>query len=256
MLCVDINSDIGESFGRYSLGCDDQVLQHITSANIACGFHAGDPMVMAKTVAMAVKNNVSIGAHPGYPDLQGFGRRRMTLSSEEIKNIIIYQVSALKGFVEAAGCSLQHVKPHGALYNMAVEDAGIAEAIASGIKAVAPNAFFLAMAGTNMALAAEQMGLKVAYEVYADRAYNPDGILVPRTKAGSVIHDTNVAIARAVRMVTEGKVTAVNGEDITIKAHTICVHGDNPEAVAFVAQIRTALNEAGVNVIPLSKVIA
>lgn len=255
MVRVDLNSDVGESFGAYKLGLDAEVLKHVTSANIACGFHAGDPMVMAKTVALAVENGVGIGAHPGYPDLQGFGRRNMNLTPEEVKNFVIYQVGALAAFARAAGRPLQHVKAHGALYNMAAKDAKLARAIAEGVKAAAPDAILLALAGSEMVKAAREVGLKVAQEVFADRAYNPDGTLVPRSQPGSMIHDPEVAIPRAVRMVTEGKVTAITGEEIPIQADSICVHGDNPEAIAFVARIRDALAAAGVEVVPLAQVI-
>lgn len=252
---VDLNSDVGESFGTYKLGLDSEVLRHVTSANIACGFHAGDPMVMAKTVALAAENGVGIGAHPGYPDLQGFGRRNMNMAPEEVKNFVIYQVGALAAFARAAGQTLKHVKAHGALYNMAAKDAKLARAIVEGVKAVAPDAILLALANSEMVRAAREAGLKVAQEVFADRAYNPDGTLAPRSQPGSMIHDPEVAIPRVVRMVTEGKVTAINGEDISIQAHSICVHGDNPEAIAFVAKIRAALTAAGVEVVPLAQVV-
>ncbi|MDK2925454.1 MAG: 5-oxoprolinase (ATP-hydrolyzing) subunit [Bacillota bacterium] len=254
MVRVDLNSDVGESFGAYKLGLDAEVLKHVTSANIACGLHAGDPMVMAKTVALAAENGVGVGAHPGYPDLQGFGRRNMNLTPDEVKNFVIYQVGALAAFARAAGRPLQHVKAHGALYNMAAKDAKLARAIAEGVKAAAPDAILLALAGSEMVKAAREVGLKVAQEVFADRAYNPDGTLVPRSQPGSMIHDPEVAIPRAVRMVTEGKVTAITGEEISIQADSICVHGDNPEAIAFVARIRDAL-AAGVEVVPLAQVI-
>lgn len=255
MVRVDLNSDVGESFGAYKLGLDAEVLKHVTSANIACGFHAGDPMVMAKTVALAVENGVGIGAHPGYPDLQGFGRRNMNLTPEEVKNFVIYQVGALAAFARAAGRPLQHVKAHGALYNMAAKDAKLARAIAEGVKAVVPDAILLALAGSEMVKAGREVGLKVAQEVFADRAYNSDGTLVPRSQPGSMIHDPEVAIPRAVQMVTEGRVTAITGEEIAIQADSICVHGDNPEAIAFVVRIREALAAAGVEVVPLAQVI-
>lgn len=252
---VDLNADLGESFGVYRLGLDAEVLRHVTSANIACGFHAGDPMVMARTVAMAAENGVGIGAHPGYPDLQGFGRRNMELAPEEVKNLVIYQVGALTAFARAAGRPLQHVKAHGALYNMAARDLRLARAIAEGVKAAAPDAILLALAGSAMVRAAEEVGLKVAQEVFADRAYNADGTLVPRSRPDAMIHDPEIAIPRAVRMVTEGKVTAITGEEVPIQADSICVHGDNPEAIAFVARIRRALEEAGVEVVPLAQVV-
>lgn len=256
MIKVDLNSDVGESFGAYKLGLDAEVLKHVTSANIACGFHAGDFMVMEKTVAMAVENNVGIGAHPGFPDLQGFGRRQMKLTPQEVYNLIIYQIGALTAFAQAVGKSLQHIKAHGALYNQAAKDPALAEAIAAGIHSVAPKAILLGLAGSEMIKAGKKVGLKVAQEVFADRGYNPDGTLVPRSQPGAMIHDPEIAIPRVVRMVTEGKVTAVNGEDIDICADSICVHGDNPDAVEFVHNIRLALEEAGVHVVPLAKVLA
>lgn len=256
MIKVDLNSDVGESFGAYKLGLDVEVLKHVTSANIACGFHAGDFMVMEKTVAMAVKNNVGIGAHPGFPDLQGFGRRQMKLTPEEVKNLIIYQVGALAAFAQAKGQTLQHVKAHGSLYNQAAKDPALAEAIACGIKAAAPDTILLGLAGSEMIQAAEKVDLKAAQEVFADRGYNPDGTLVPRSQPGAMIHDPGIAIPRVVRMVTEGKVTAVNGEDIDICADSICVHGDNPEAIEFVKSIRAALEDAGVKVVPLVSVVS
>lgn len=256
MIKVDLNSDIGESFGAYKLGLDAEVLKYVTSANIACGFHAGDFMVMEKTVALAVENNVGIGAHPGFPDLQGFGRRQMKLTPLEVKNLIIYQVGALAAFAKAAGKSVQHVKTHGALYNQAAKDLALAEAVAIGIKAAAPEAILLGLAGSEMINAAKKAGLKVAQEVFADRGYNPDGTLVARSQPGAMIHDPDIAIPRVVRMVTEGKVTAVNGEDINICADSICVHGDNPEAVEFVNNIRAALQAAGIEVVPLASVVS
>lgn len=256
MIRVDLNSDVGESFGTYKLGLDAEVLKHVTSANIACGFHAGDPMVMKKTVVMAAENGVGIGAHPGYPDLQGFGRRNMNLTAEEVKSFVMYQVGALMAFARAAGCLLQHVKAHGALYNMAARDQKLARAIAEGVKAVAPDAILLALAGSEMVHAAQEVGLKVAREVFADRAYNSDGTLVPRSQPGSMIHDPEVAVSRIMRMVTEGRVTAITGEDIVIQADSICVHGDNPDAIAFVARIRAALEAAGVEVVPLVRVVS
>jgi UPF0271 protein len=255
MIKVDLNSDVGESFGTYKLGLDSEVLKHVTSANIACGFHAGDFMVMEKTVALAVQNNVGIGAHPGFPDLQGFGRRQMKLTPEEVKNLVIYQVGALAAFAQAVGKPLQHVKAHGALYNQAAKDPALAEAIAAAIKAAAPNAIIMGLAGSEMIQAANKVGLKFAQEVFADRSYNPDGTLVARSQPSAMIHDPEIAITRVVRMVTEGKVTAINGEDIDICADSICVHGDNPEAIKFVKNIRTTLQTAGVEVVPMARVL-
>ncbi|MBZ4653459.1 MAG: hypothetical protein JG781_798 [Peptococcaceae bacterium] len=252
---VDLNSDLGESFGAYTLGMDKEVLEIITSANIACGMHAGDPLVMAATVKMAVQNGTAIGAHPGYPDLQGFGRRNLAMSPGEVKDYVIYQVGALEAFARVQGKRLQHVKAHGAMYNMAAKDYKLALAIAEAVKAVNPDLILLALANSEMVRAAKDVGIKVAEEVFADRAYNPDGTLVARGTPGAMIHDRAVAIPRVVRMVTEGKVTAINGQDILIKADSICVHGDNPEAIDFVKEIRKALMEAGVSVEPLGNFI-
>jgi UPF0271 protein len=252
---VDLNSDLGESFGLYKIGNDENVLKYVTSANIACGMHAGDPVVMSKTVKMATENGVGIGAHPGYPDLQGFGRRNMNLTPEEITAFVVYQVGALQTFAKSEGQKLQHVKAHGALYNMAAKDIKIARAIAEGIKLVDPNLIFMALAGSKMVEAAQDAGLKVAQEIFADRAYNSDGTLVARGTPGAMIHDKEVAIPRVVKMVTEGKVTAITGEEINIQADSICVHGDNPEALKFVEEIREALVSAGVEITRLENFI-
>jgi UPF0271 protein len=252
---VDINSDLGESFGQYKIGNDENVLKYVTSANIACGMHAGDPVVMEKTVKIAVENGVGLGAHPGYPDLQGFGRRNMALTADEVKAYVIYQIGALQTFAHSVGKKLQHVKAHGALYNMAAKDIKIAMAIAEGIKLVDSDLILLALANSKMVEAAHEVGLKVAQEIFADRAYNPDGSLVARGTPGAMIHDKEVAIPRVVKMVTEGKVTAINGEEINIQADSICVHGDNPEALKFVEQIRNALTNAGVQITQLANFI-
>lgn len=252
---VDLNSDMGESYGAYKIGMDEEVLKHVSSANVACGWHAGDPMVMRKTVEIACKEGVGIGAHPGFPDLLGFGRRNMSISADEAKQYTIYQVGALDGFVRAVGGKMQHVKPHGAFYNMAAKDAKLSKAIIDGIWEVNRDLIVLGLAGSEMVKAAMDKGLKVANEVFADRAYNPDGTLVSRSLPGSMIHDKNLAISRVIRMVNEGKVTAINGEDIDIKADSICVHGDNPEAVEFVRLIREALIKSGVSVKPLHEFI-
>ena len=220
------------------------VLKYVSSANIACGWHAGDPIIMRKTVEEAHKNSVGIGAHPGFLDIMGFGRRNMTVSPDEVKQYTIYQLGALYGFVKAVGAKLQHVKPHGAMYNMAAKDGKLARAIIEGIWEVDRDLIVLGLAGSEMVNAAKEKGLKAANEVFADRAYNPDGTLVARSLPGSMIHDKNIAISRVIRMVTEGKVTARNGEDIDIKADSICVHGDNPEAVEFVRLIKEELSES------------
>lgn len=241
MYKVDLNSDLGESFGAYTMGLDGQVIAHVSSANIACGYHAGDPLVMAETVAAAKAAGVAVGAHPGFPDLMGFGRRNMACSPKEIKAYIQYQMGALLAFAAAQGLKLQHCKPHGALYNMAAKDMDMAGAIAQAIAEVDKNVILLGLAGSLLLEAGRQAGLRTASEVFADRAYQADGSLVPRSKPGSVIHDKDEAIARTVRMVIEGKVTAITGEEVSIDAHSICVHGDNPSAVEFVKNIRAEL---------------
>lgn len=255
MYQVDLNSDLGESFGAYSIGLDGEVIRHVSSANVACGYHAGDPLVMARTVAMAKAAGVAVGAHPGYPDLMGFGRRNMVCSPAEAKAYVQYQLGALLAFTTAQGIKLQHVKPHGALYNMAGKDMELAAAIAEAIAEVDGDVILLGLAGSKMLEAGRKAGLRVASEVFADRAYQADGSLVPRKQPGAVIHDPDEAIRRTVRMVTEGKVTAITGEEVEIAADSICVHGDNPAAVAFVRDIRAALEAQGVRIAPLAEIL-
>lgn len=250
---VDLNSDIGESFGDYKLGMDDEVLQYVTSANIACGFHAGDPLIMEKTVALAASRNISIGAHPGYPDLMGFGRRDLKATPAEVRTYVTYQLGALMAFAAAHGIRVAHLKAHGAMYNMAAVDYNLAKALAEGVHAVDSRIILLALAGSQMVKAAHDVGLMVAEEVFADRAYNEDGTLVARSKPGSMIEDEHVAITRVVRMVTEGKVQAITGKDVAIRADSVCVHGDNPQAVAFVRQIRDELQRQGIDVVPMTR---
>lgn len=255
MYKVDLNSDLGESFGAYTIGLDEAVIAHISSANVACGFHAGDPLVMDKTVAAAKAAGVAVGAHPGYPDRMGFGRRTMACSAKEVQAYIQYQLGALMAFASAHKVNVQHCKPHGALYNMAGKDMDLAMAIARGIAAVDKDIILLGLAGSKMLQAGKKVGLRVASEVFADRAYQADGSLVPRTQPGAVIHDRDKAIAATVRMITEGKVVAITGEEIPIEAHSICVHGDNPSAVEFVQTIRAALNAQGIEIAPLAQIL-
>ncbi len=255
MYQVDLNSDIGESFGNYKLGLDEEVIKHITSANIACGWHAGDPVVMEKIVEIVVKKGVAVGAHPGFLDLMGFGRREMTITGEEAKAYMKYQIGALWAFAKSKGVKIQHVKPHGALYNMAANNEVLAKAIAEAIYEVDADMILVGLANSELTKAGLIKGLKVANEVFADRAYNPDGTLVSRKLKGAVIHDSDKAIARVIRMVKEGKVEAINGEDIAIKADTICVHGDNPSAVAFVDAIRRTLERENVQVVSMAKLL-
>lgn len=255
MFRVDLNADIGESFGNYTIGMDSEVLKHITSANTACGYHAGDPLVMEKTVAMAKECSVAVGAHPGFPDLMGFGRRKMNISAAEAKAYIKYQVGALKAFTDAAGIRMQHVKPHGAFYNMAAVDEELAIAICEGIKEVDPELIMLGLAGSKHISAAQKVGIRVASEVFADRNYMDDGTLVPRSRPDAKIADPDLAIARVVRMVKEGKVETITGRDIDIKADSICVHGDNPKAVEFVKKIKETLQNEGIEVVNIAEVV-
>lgn len=254
MYKVDLNSDLGESFGRYTIGSDDRIIPLITSANIACGFHASDPVVMMKTVNMVKKAGTGAGAHPGYPDLMGFGRRNMNVSHEEAKAYTLYQISALGGMCKAAGVKLSHVKPHGAMYNMAGKDYELSKAICEAIKEYDPSLIVMGLAGSQMVKAARDMGLKTAEEVFADRAYEEDGSLVARSKPGAMIEDEDEAIARVVRMIKEGKVQAITGKDIDIKADSVCVHGDGEKALLFVEKIRKALTDEGIEICPLEEV--
>ncbi len=255
MFRVDLNSDLGESFGRYTLGMDDKVIPLISSANVACGYHASDPVVMAKTITMAKESGIQVGAHPGYPDLMGFGRRNMNVSPSEAKAYVLYQLGALDAFCRANEIKLQHVKPHGAFYNMAAKDYTLAKAICEGIAAFDKDLIVLALSGGELAHAAADMGLRTAQEVFADRAYEEDGTLVDRRKDGAMVTDEDIAIARVVRMVKEGKVTAITGRDIDIRADSICVHGDGAKALAFVEKIRARLTEEGVAICPLKEIV-
>ncbi len=251
---IDLNCDMGESFGAYSLGMDNEVLRHVTSANIACGWHAGDPLVMERTVKMAVENGVGPGAHPGYPDLLGFGRRNMDCTADEIRNYLVYQIGALAAFCRVHGVRLQHVKPHGALYLMAVEDETVARAAAEAVVSVDPDLLYVALAGAKgetMRRIGEAVGLKVVYEAFPDRAYTPEGTLVSRRQPGAVIKDPGKVGRRALRMAKEGVVVAVDGTEIPLEVQTLCVHGDNPSAVDLVRSIRKTLESEGVEVIPM-----
>ena len=252
---VDLKSDLGESFGRYTLGMDDKIIPLITSANVACGYHASDPVVMEKTVSMAREAGIRVGAHPGFPDLMGFGRRNMAVSPAEAKAYVMYQLGALEGFCRAKGVKLQHVKPHGALYNMAAKDYELSRAICEAIYEFDKNLIVLALSGGELARVAKDMGLRTALEVFADRAYEEDGTLVNRRKDGAMITDEDEAIARVVRMVKEKKVTAITGKDIPIQADSVCVHGDGAKALAFVERIRKALAEEGVEICSLDEIV-
>ena len=253
MYRVDLNSDLGESFGNYTLGMDEEILQYVSSANVACGWHAGDPLVMEKTVALAKRCGTAVGVHPGFPDLMGFGRRNMVITPDEAKAYVRYQLGALYAFAESQGVRIQHVKPHGALYNMAAVDEKLARAMCEAVYEFDPEIIFMGLAGSKMIEMAEAVGLRAASEVFADRAYNDDGTLVSRKLPGAVIKDKDLAIRRVVRMVKEGKVESVNGTDIAIRADSICVHGDNPKALEFVKNIRETLIAEGVEIKNLSE---
>lgn len=250
---IDFNCDMGESFGPYKMGCDEEVIKYITSANVACGFHAGDPMWMRWTVDLAEEHGVGVGAQPSFPDLQGFGRRNMNVSPAEALNDLVYQIGALSAFTKSK--KLQHVKPHGAMYNMAVNGGDLAKAICEAVLQVDPQMVLVALANTPWAAVAEEMGVRVAREAFADRALNPDGTLVPRSQPGAVIHDTDAVVERSIRMVTEGKAAAITGEDVPIQADTLCLHGDTPGAVELAAALRSKLEAAGVQLVPLSKLV-
>lgn len=245
---IDLNCDLGESFGAYKMGMDEEVLPYVTSANIACGFHGGDPLVMEKTVALCKKYGVRPGAHPGFPDLAGFGRRNMSLSPKEVKANVMYQIGALKAFCSGAGIRLCHLKPHGALYNMAAKDYELAKAICQAVKEADDSLILLALSGSEMLRAAKDTGLSAASEVFADRAYQSDGSLVPRSREGALIEDEDLAVKRVIRMAKEGVVEAIDGSTVPIEADSVCVHGDGAKALEFVKKIRKGLLEAGIEV--------
>ena len=248
MYRVDLNSDIGELLGEQARLRDCAIMDHVSSVNVACGFHAGNPQIMERTVAYAAETGVAVGAHPGFPDKEGFGRREMEMSPEEIKSIVRTQIEALKEITDRYGIKLQHVKPHGALYNMSAKDLGMAIAIAEAICEVDKDIKFMGLSGSRHIEAAETVGLKSISEVFADRAYMDDGSLMPRNLEGAVIHHEDDVIRRALRMAKEGIVTSADGKDIAIKADSICVHGDTEEAVRFVTEIKAALIAEGVEV--------
>ncbi|PTH57994.1 5-oxoprolinase subunit PxpA [Staphylococcus agnetis] len=248
---VDLNCDLGESFGNYTIGNDKEVIPLITSANVACGFHAGDPVVIQNTVMRAKEHGVGIGAHPGFPDLQGFGRRQLDMTHDEIYSMLIYQIGAIQAFCDLYDVPLNHVKPHGALYQMGAKDSAVAKVIAQAVYDINPNLIFVGLSQSHLIEEAKKIGLQTASEVFADRRYEENGQLVSRKEKHAVIEDTDEAIAQVIKMVTEGKVTATNGEDIHISADTICVHGDGAHALEFVRQIRDALSVADVHIVKL-----
>ncbi|WP_261129952.1 LamB/YcsF family protein [Bacillus sp. Marseille-Q3570] len=248
MNTVDLNCDLGESFGTYEKGSDEAILDYVTSANIACGFHAGDPSVMRKTVKMAMEKNVAIGAHPGLQDLVGFGRREMQISPEEAYDLVTYQIGALYGFVQSEGGVMQHVKPHGALYNMAAKDPELAEAIAEAVYDVDPELILFGLSGSELIKAGKKTGTRTASEVFSDRTYQEDGTLTSRKLVNALIEEEEKSLQQVVRMVKEGKVMCLQGIDIPIEADTICIHGDGASALSFARNIRTGLKEAGITI--------
>ncbi len=249
---IDLNCDLGESYGRYSLGMDREVISFISSANIACGYHASDPVVMKHTVAMAHEKGVHIGAHTGFPDIMGFGRRNMHLSSEEAKAYTQYQIGALEGICRAQGSRIYHVKPHGAFYNMAAKDYNLAKAICEGIAEISEDIILLGLCNSEMIKAAADTGIRACSEVFADRAYNDDGTLVSRNCKGAVIEEDEIAVERVIRMIREGVVTSITGRDIPIKVDSVCVHGDGEKALAFVEKINCKMKEEGIMIHPFS----
>lgn len=245
---IDLNCDLGEAFGNYSFGGDKDILPLITSTNIACGFHAGDANVMNETIQLAKRHNIGIGAHPGLPDLQGFGRRKLDMSPEEVYNIVVYQLGALNGFCQIHDVKMNHVKPHGALYQMGAKDKSIASAIAQAVYDFDKTLVFVGLANTLLISEAKKIGLKTASEVFADRRYEDDGQLVSRKEPDAVISDSDEALNQVVKMVTENKVISKNNKEITLQADTICVHGDGAHALEFVTKIREKLTKEGIDI--------
>jgi len=252
---VNLNADLGESFGAWSMGADEQILPLIGSANLACGFHAGDPLVMRTTLRLAKRNGVSIGAHPAYPDLQGFGRRRMTIPADELEAIILYQIGALAGLARAEGTTVTHVKPHGALSNMACETEKLAETVARAIKAHDSDLILLAPALSPLAEAGKGSGLKVVQEIFADRAYLDDGQLLPRSRPDAMIHGAEAALAHVEAMLTEGALVCASGKRLPTEIGSICVHGDGPDAIGIAKHLRQALAGKGYDLVGLPALV-
>ena len=254
---VDLNSDLGESFGPYVIGNDEEMFKIISSANVGCGFHGGDPLVMHKTLTLAKENGVGVGAHPGFYDLWGFGRRPIQGERpDDVEKSMIYQIGAIQAMATSLGMKVTHFKTHGALGNMAAVDEGLATAAARAVKKVDPDMLFVVMPGSELEKAGEKLGLHCAREIFADRAYDDDAMLVSRKVEGSVLHDPAIAVPRIVQFVEEGVVISVTGKKIPVKIDTICVHGDNPAAVAMAQQIRDSLTAAGVTIQPMAKTLA
>ena len=249
---VDLNADVGESFGIYQIGHDELLFRCITSGSIACGFHAGDPSVMRRTVRLAARAGVAIGAHPGFPDMAGFGRREIGAEPREIADIVLYQIGALNAMAKAEGLALQHVKPHGALYNMSCRRKDIAEAVAHAVASFDDTLLLVGLPGSELLSAGTRLGLRVAAEAFADRSYEPDGTLTPRQLADSVLGEPGLAAERAVRMIRDGKIIARDGSSLPVQVDTICVHGDTKDAARLAAAVRLGLEQAGITVAPLT----
>jgi len=248
MITIDLNADMGESFGAYTIGSDEAVMTSISSANVACGYHGGDPSVMRRTVRLARERGVAVGAHPGFPDLLGFGRREMRIAPQDVEDLVLYQIGALAGIAHGEGIRLSHVKPHGALYNMAVKDRSLADAIARAVAAFDRTLVLFGLPDSDLARAGQAAGLRVALEGFADRAYEPDGSLTPRSRTGAIIHDLETVVQRAVRMAIDGVVIATDGSELAMRVDTMCTHGDTPGAQALTRALRTGLEQAGVKV--------
>jgi UPF0271 protein len=248
---ININADIGESYGKFKVGNDRELMPLIGSANIACGLHAGDPTIMAETIALAMQNGVSLGAHPGFNDLWGFGRRQIRMSVRDLEYLTTYQIGALQALAEAQGGKVTHVKPHGALNNMAHVDLDYAKAIGRGIRAADPDLIYVANAGSQMSIAAEQCGLRVANESYVDRIYGDDGQMVSRERPDAVIHDPKQAVEQVLRIIEEKALISVTGKRIPARIDTFCVHGDEPTAILLARAVSEALEQAGIEVVPL-----
>ncbi|WP_299824707.1 5-oxoprolinase subunit PxpA [uncultured Pontibacter sp.] len=245
-LTVDLNCDMGESFGAFTIGNDEAILPYVTSANIACGYHAGDPLVMRRTVQLALKHQVAIGAHPGLPDLVGFGRREMAVSPAEVYAMTAYQIGAMQAMAKAEGAKLHHVKPHGALYNMAAVNPALAQAIAEAMYKICPEAILYGLAGSALIKSGNEIGLVTASEVFADRTYQQDGTLTPRNHADALISQSEKAVQQVLRMIKHGKVISQQGTEVSIQAETICIHGDGPHALDFARYINKALTREGI----------
>ncbi|RPJ93956.1 LamB/YcsF family protein [Rummeliibacillus sp. TYF005] len=246
MFTLDINCDLGESFGRYKLGEQEEILKYVTSANIACGFHAGDPSVMRETVKRALVHQVQIGAHPGLPDLNGFGRRAMNITPQEGYDMVVYQIGALQGFLATQKAKLQHVKPHGALYNMAAKDSALADAIAQAVYDVSPDIILFGLAGSELTKAGEKIGLRTVHEVFADRTYQQDGSLTSRNQSDALITDQESSVKQVVKMIKDGYVITQQETKYAIQADSVCIHGDGEHALEFAKYIHQTLEKEGI----------